>query len=90
MRAGSKSFEHGRYDLKQRPSRANPWQQLSRHGARGVISAARERLSVLALLLFAARRPQRPEGHGVHRHAGPKPVINRDPPQRFRFPLASG
>src|SRR5438876_676050 len=40
-----------RYDLKQRPSRSNPWQQLlAAWRSRGLISAARKGVLVLALL----------------------------------------
>jgi len=44
-----------RYDLKQRPSRSKPWQQLlSAWRSRGVISAARKGSAILALTLLVA------------------------------------
>ena len=49
-----------RYDLKQRPSRSRPWQQLlSAWRARGLVSAARKGVAPLALLaILAASRLQ--------------------------------
>lgn len=47
-----------RYDLKQRPSRTKPWQQLlAAWRSRGVISAARKSTAVLLLALLAAASP---------------------------------
>jgi hypothetical protein len=47
-----------RYDLKQRPSRASPWQQLlAAWRSRGLISAARKGSALLVLALLAAGRP---------------------------------
>ena len=44
-----------RYDLKQRPSRSNPWQQLlGAWRSRGVISAARKASTMVVLALLAA------------------------------------
>src|SRR5258706_9793715 len=46
-----------RYDLKQRPSRSSPWQQLlAAWRSRGLISAARKGSALLVLALLAARR----------------------------------
>ena len=46
-----------RYDLKQRPSRSSPWQQLlGAWRSRGLISAARKGSTVLLLALLAAGR----------------------------------
>ena len=45
-----------RYDLKQRPSRSKPWQQLlSAWRSRGVISAARKGSAILVLALLAGK-----------------------------------
>src|SRR6267143_1662204 len=47
-----------RYDLKQRPSRSSPWQQLlGAWRSRGLISAARKGSALLVLALLAAGRP---------------------------------
>jgi len=47
-----------RYDLKQRPSRSSPWQQLlAAWRSRGLISAARKGSALLVLALLAAGRP---------------------------------
>ncbi len=47
-----------RYDLKQRPSRSSPWQQLlAAWRSRGLISAARKGSALLVLALLAAVRP---------------------------------
>ncbi len=44
-----------RYDLKQRPSRSNPWQQLlAAWRSRGLITAARKSSALLVLALLAA------------------------------------
>jgi hypothetical protein len=49
-----------RYDLKQRPSRAKPWQQLlSVWRSRGLISAARKSSALLLLALLTAGGPLR-------------------------------
>ncbi|HEY3220228.1 MAG TPA: DUF3108 domain-containing protein [Gemmatimonadales bacterium] len=46
-----------RYDLKQRPSRASPWQQLlAAWRSRGLISAARKGTAMLLLALLAGSR----------------------------------
>jgi len=47
-----------RYDLKQRPSRSTPWQQLlGAWRSRGLINAARKGSALLVLALLAAGRP---------------------------------
>ncbi len=47
-----------RYDLKQRPSRSSPWQQLlAAWRSRGLISAARKGSALVVLALLAAGRP---------------------------------
>ena len=47
-----------RYDLKQRPSRSSPWQQLlAAWRSRGLISAARKGSALLVLALLAAGHP---------------------------------
>ena len=47
-----------RYDLKQRPSRSKPWQQLlSAWRSRGLISAARKGSAMIALALLMTGRP---------------------------------
>jgi len=47
-----------RYDLKHRPSRSSPWQQLlAAWRSRGLISAARKGSALLVLALLAAGRP---------------------------------
>ena len=48
----------GRYDLKQRPSRSSPWQQLlGAWRSRGLINAARKGAALLLLAALAAGRP---------------------------------
>lgn len=47
-----------RYDLKQRPSRTKPWQQLlAAWRSRGLVSAARKSTAILVLALLAAATP---------------------------------
>jgi len=47
-----------RYDLKQRPSRSSPWQQLlGAWRSRGLINAARKGAALLLLVALAAGRP---------------------------------
>jgi hypothetical protein len=47
-----------RYDLKQRPSRSKPWQQLlSAWRSRGLVSAARKGSAMIALALLMTGRP---------------------------------
>ncbi len=78
-----------RYDLKQRPSRANPWQQLlSAWRSRGVISAARKGSAALALLLFAAVTGLSAQKDTVCTGTpNPKAVIHPAPPPAVPFPV---
>src|SRR6266545_3175105 len=58
LRVGGGVSSDARYDLKQRPSRSSPWQQLlAAWRSRGLISAARKGAALLVLALLAAGRP---------------------------------
>ena len=82
-----------RYDLKQRPSRSNPWQQLlAAWRSRGLISAARR--GVLVLTLLAAGRALRAQdtlctgvlmGSPASASASPTPAVPFPVGERFTF-----
>jgi uncharacterized protein DUF3108/glycosyl transferase family 2 len=82
-----------RYDLKQRPSRSNPWQQLlAAWRSRGLISTARK--GVLVLTLLAAGRSLRAQdtlctgvltGSPASASASPTPAVPFPVGERFTF-----
>ena len=82
-----------RYDLKQRPSRSNPWQQLlAAWRSRGLISAARK--GVLVVTLLAAGRSLRAQdtlctgvltGSPASAAASPTPAVPFPVGERFTF-----
>jgi hypothetical protein len=73
-----------RYDLKQRPSRANPWQQLlSAWRSRGLINAARKGAITVVLTLLALSTLAAQDTVCTGTPTPPKPVLRAAPAVPF-------